>query len=721
MSEPVWSLSVDLQAKTATFQSGLADAARAARGSFSEIKDGAAEAGEATGYSMMEARHGVQLLGEEFGVHIPRALTSFIASLGPIGSAMEIAFPFLAIAVGATLLLEHLAKLREEGTKLTASQMNFGTTVANVLNGLNDKLLEAGIKTDELNGNHLSALNKQLQLIDHASMRELVESFNTVAKSADVTFAELKTSWYQFGAGSTGAKHALDEFKEKYDSLIAQGKDKEASDLLAGTKKSADEVLAKLQQAKSAAESKEFSGSTGVKIVDDSIRAAQETRLNGIHKEIEAQETLVGALQAQVRVEHDINEVNKAQKSNATTETNNKLAEEGDQKAKKEAEDAKRDAEWIEKIQKDGYERALSDLEESEKLKIDATQKGSAARLAAIDAAIKAERVKGLEETSFYKSLLQDRVNTERQITDEANKMREQAGKESAQQTLRIGELQITAEREKDQSLMAQGLMSAHERMASEERMANQELANQRTAAQQELAALDTTGKEYENKKQQINDKIEQAEKQHQNRMQQIQDQAAAQEYSRLTQQEQRMANTYAQGFSKVIMGKESFGKMMQQVDSQIAGSMIQHAIMSMIALDMTKEREAASAARKAFVSGMSMPPPANVFIAPAWAAAAFASVMAFESGGIVPGVGKGDTVPAMLEPGEGVLSNKQMDTLREAANGDAPTGGQQVHIHHHATYHVHALDGPSVDRVLQEHGEKFTDHVTNTLRKMNR
>jgi hypothetical protein len=263
--------------------------------------------------------------------------------------------------------------------------------------------------------------------------------------------------------------------------------------------------------------------------------------------------------------------------------------------------------------------------------------------------------------------------------------------------------------------------MSAHERMASEERMANQELANQRTAAQQELAALDTTGKEYENKKQQINDKIEQAEKQHQNRMQQIQDQAAAQEYSRLTQQEQRMANTYAQGFSKVIMGKESFGKMMQQVDSQIAGSMIQHAIMSMIALDMTKEREAASAARKAFVSGMSMPPPANVFIAPAWAAAAFASVMAFESGGIVPGVGKGDTVPAMLEPGEGVLSNKQMDTLREAANGDAPTGGQQVHIHHHATYHVHALDGPSVDRVLQEHGEKFTDHVTNTLRKMNR
>jgi hypothetical protein len=38
---------------------------------------------------MMEARHGVILLGEEFGIHLPRGVTSFLASIGPVGAAMR--------------------------------------------------------------------------------------------------------------------------------------------------------------------------------------------------------------------------------------------------------------------------------------------------------------------------------------------------------------------------------------------------------------------------------------------------------------------------------------------------------------------------------------------------------------------------------------------------------------------------------------------------------
>src|ERR1017187_3065467 len=104
MAAPVWVLSVDLQTKTATFQTGLADAAKSARGSFQDIKDaskemgdGVAEASGRTEYSMMGARHGVMMLGEEFGVHLPRGITAFITSLGPVGAAFEAAFPFLAI------------------------------------------------------------------------------------------------------------------------------------------------------------------------------------------------------------------------------------------------------------------------------------------------------------------------------------------------------------------------------------------------------------------------------------------------------------------------------------------------------------------------------------------------------------------------------------------------------------------------------------------------
>jgi len=45
--QPVWVLSVDLQTKTATFQSGLSDAAKSARGAFTQIQSGSGEMGRA--------------------------------------------------------------------------------------------------------------------------------------------------------------------------------------------------------------------------------------------------------------------------------------------------------------------------------------------------------------------------------------------------------------------------------------------------------------------------------------------------------------------------------------------------------------------------------------------------------------------------------------------------------------------------------------------------
>ena len=47
--QPIWVLSVDLQTKTATFQSGLSDAARSARGAFGEMRGGAGEMGREVG------------------------------------------------------------------------------------------------------------------------------------------------------------------------------------------------------------------------------------------------------------------------------------------------------------------------------------------------------------------------------------------------------------------------------------------------------------------------------------------------------------------------------------------------------------------------------------------------------------------------------------------------------------------------------------------------
>jgi hypothetical protein len=52
---------------------------------------------------------------------------------------------------------------------------------------------------------------------------------------------------------------------------------------------------------------------------------------------------------------------------------------------------------------------------------------------------------------------------------------------------------------------------------------------------------------------------------------------------------------------------------------------------------------------------------------------------------------------------------------------GDSGGGGGDVHVHHHATYHVQAFNSDGVDQVLRDHGNKFVEHAARTLRKMNR
>jgi hypothetical protein len=104
------------------------------------------------------------------------------------------------------------------------------------------------------------------------------------------------------------------------------------------------------------------------------------------------------------------------------------------------------------------------------------------------------------------------------------------------------------------------------------------------------------------------------------------------------------------------------------------------------------------------------------------FAAAAFAGVMAYEGGtDMVPGVGRGDIVPAMLTPGEGVVPGGVMDGLRKMAQSGTVNGWTTVHMTHAPTYHVNTIDGDGIRDVLDKHSAEFTKHVNNQLRKMNR
>lgn len=804
MGAPVWVLSVDLQTRTASFQTGLGDAARSARTAFSEIRQGGNEMGRAVGTNMFEARHGVMLLGEEFGIRLPRALTAFITSIGPIGVAMEAAFPFLAIAVGATLLIQALAKMHAAGHEVTEDQIKFGTALQNAFNGLDDKLLQSGIRLDELRNDHMGALAKQLELIDHQSMAELTHSFSEVAKAADDAFKGLESHWYSFSSGSDGAKRSLADFKADYDSLLSKGDTTAASKLL--TEKLEREArLLQLQKEAQANSGSLFSAPKDGADLSVGMRAQIALKEAGSHfddKAIAAQQQLVSALTQQVSMQKEISDTKKndgdsdklsaakaasslssgAARAAADSQTRMGTAAVTADKAVAEAQltikrgsieqrlaldldfanreyavqmagnaaqiaaldklgndypnqlkalhdkaleltqaNANAVAELTAKSMVAAAARDLQTLEQGEREKIEATRKGSAARLAAINDALKAEEALNLQDTSFYRELLNQRAEVEEQSLEESAKLAEEAGREAAENSQKMGELQLAAWKTNQALQDSSRRLSDQQRVAEETQAANMEYAVKMQAAAKELAALDKSGRDYQNKLKELQDKEKQLTTQHENELTEIREKAEIDRNRRILAASQQFNDQLARGLTASIMGHQSWAKTVDSLGSQVVTGMIQNAVKSMLADDMTKERDAAAAARKAYNIGISMGGPAGMILGPTFAAVTFAAQMAFASGGVVPGVTRGDSVPAMLTPGEGIIPGSMMGRLDAMSRTGNMGGGNHYHLHAPITMHASALDADGVDTVFEKHADKIQAHFENTLRKMNK
>jgi len=795
--QPVWVLSVDLQTKTATFQSGLSDAAKSARGAFAGIKSDAGEMGRSTSGSMMEARHGVMLLGEEFGVHLPRSLTTFIASIGPIGAAMEAAFPFLAIAVGATLLIEHLAALQAAGEKLTEDQVKFGTAVNNAFGQLDTKIIEAEIRSDELRNDHLGALALKLQLIDRQSMAELVHSFEEVEKAADVVMKGLEGHWYSFGRGSDGAKHALEQFQTQYDSLLAQGKSEQASGLLHGTANQAQKVLQALRDT----EAYQGGGEMDDTKFQKGIAAAKV--LQGIHvetgvtltKQIEAQQALVDALNAQEGIESRIAQLKHIEGDNTKRAAGNAEAgvraaaqreaaesqlrmgemaissdravaksqldihrasieerlksdidfegrEQALHMAANQAEiaaldksgkdyqnqlkalkdkaleiNAQYDAKVSELTAKAATECAARDLrllEQAEREKIDAAETGSATRLAAIEAAIKEEESKGLQDTAYYRQLQIQQVEAVRQANEEKARLNDEAIKQGIAAKAKAAEEETRHSAAMSKIEKPKGVNDFGVKKAELDKEYN---AN-REELMKELADTEKMGKAKVAEARKVNTEIEALDRKHLNQLQELdKEQAQAGKVAAM-----ETANAFGQSMLQVAQGHQSMAKAAQAAFEKMVSASLQAALMEVAHEKTAQMAHAESAAAAAFhaMAGIPVVGPALGAVA---AAATFAAAMAFENGGIVPGTGTGDIVPAMLTPGEGVVPKGVMEGLSNLAKSGGMSGGPahvtHVHIHHSPT--IHALDSEGMDRVLEKNSATLQKHFEHTLRKMNR
>ena len=670
MAAPVWVLSVDLATKTATFQSGMGDAAKSARGAFSDIKSGASDMSGGvrgsmrdTGYSMMEARHGIMMLGEEFGVHLPRGITSFISSIGPIGAAMETAFPFLAIGLGATLLIEHLVKMGEAEEKVLEAGRKLSDGMSENLDKVNLDIVKTEIEIRKLADSPAwDLLGEKLRLEDSLkgleNISHLEKAVGDLIKSAPATSNWNPLNWAD-GSGDIQAKAK---------SLQEQLRGKDQSEQVGVVQEAAVLQGHILEQMKHQADVSESQLKNQQKYVDF---LKQETEL--IQKQADAAVLANQAAQGKDRADR----IKKAE------DEQNKLAE----------------------TQQRGLDRRFKiEVEYNRRLQTEGRK------------AVEGKEHLAEEELRATNAVMQEVAEAAKQRAHIDQEM----GLSIAEHQRRMADLQISAEEDASLRMLSRHRGKAQEIANVEMQAESKRYAAQQAAYAQELSALDKFAKDYELKKKQIENKAAEAERANTNKLAQIKDRAAQQEYAKLTQAQQRMSQEFAKGFTDVLMRHQSFAGMMASIGSQVVSGMMQNAVMSAVAADFGKEKDAARAARKAFNWGWEHGGPAAPVLAPALGALAFAAEMAFAKGGIVPGSGNSDTVPAMLTPGEGVLPKKLTEGLTRAANSDGMGGGKHINMRHSPVYHVQLINGDGVKAMLHKHDAEFTQHFQRTLRKEN-
>jgi hypothetical protein len=838
-------LTVKLQAETAEFQDDLGKV----QGGLDDLADKSESAGGRMVSSFKEGREGLMLLEESTGVHLPRALTGLIASVGPVGAAFEAMLPILGVIAAIDViskLIEAHQKAAEAARELGNVEQDASTKSTMALQGIEDKLVEAQIKTDELAGNHIAALNKQLELLDHQSLKNLIDAFDKFGAEADAVFAKVKAGssfWDVFKSGSDGAKAALSDFKTQYDALLAAGDKDKAAGLLKGTLESALKVQAAqresiaLTQSHIPYEEKEAQLKADMAIMDANHIGADREGLA-------VQQAVVTALQDQQKAAALISQTQATTAGNDRTVVVNKSLAEQVALLKTQVAGLEQKAAMVKKVADSEVEANLAAATKANPTSDGQVDKQLAAHIAAdqaeytnavtfaqktlegkraiYDAEVKAagsdvakkreleaqyaNDVAALNNASMDAGANRDKkdveakADAERQKTklaEEATKQRVEFAKQESDQSIKFAKEELKYEDEQTKLSLAEQTEAinskvSHEQMSQKQATAAKiALIKQETEAKkaalekeeaievaaiqkkiqlEEQAALaqshgDKTDPKYIaylNQQKLLLAEIAELQKKLGQDTQTASQQGALaikKEQDSLTQLQQAMKKVQGEfnsDFAKMVVEGKNFGQSMKQLATQLLEQWIEYEMKSLektlmtniqktLSNTMQKQADVAGTAAAAgeknaineasdmkdrlsaaktgatkagqAVSGI---PIVGPILAPIAAAATFAALIAFADGGTVPGSGTGDTVPAMLSPGETVVSRALTEQVA-ANNGSGGKG--DVHHHNNLTYapNVSAIDGAGVEGMLKKHAATFQKHFNAQMRKQNR
>jgi hypothetical protein len=714
-----------------------------------DLKGSAGETGEALDYSFSQSRGGLMLVEQSVGVHVPRALNTLLAQIPAVGAAFAVMLPIAGVAVAVEIIGKLIQKHREileQAERIEQTQNSLGATIATVYTNLEDKLLQAGIKADELSGNHLAAVHKELELIDHQSLKELGQEFDVLAKAADQAFLQLKTSWYQFGDGSARAKHNLAEFQSQYELLLAEGKKDEANALLQGRVAYEEHILS-LQ--KEVSEDERLMRAHQMEWTARYAAAAREldeAKAGSTEQEIKSQQDLVDILHAQVSAHEQISKTTDTEKGNVITKENLKtLSDEANlQKIVTSGVDAHAAA--LRKLAQTQAETALEATKgQHEETPDDRLNESLKAIQIEHDASItEADQILASKKTTYEsevkaagqnvekkKELDAQYVNAVRAHDDALAQADAEAAKKSVTVTaateaeklrIRVTAEQAAADKVLEQSIAddqrneKHALQSATDLEALHHQTASQTLSQQVAAVNAEknaevfaymarLAALDKFSSDYQKKVEEYNAKITAVEKKAADEITDLKAAAEQKQLLDIQHSGDRMKESIASDIAKSIVMNKSLAQSFRQTGEAMLEGMTKNLIM----MKLTGDKQKLIDAKMAFHNAMGeVPFPMNLVVAPAM----FAATMAFEHGGEIPGEG---AVPIIGHGGETVVTRALTERVEAAEGHDSRP---EMHMHNVFAPQIHAIDADGVDAMLKKHAITFQRHVESVARK---
>src|SRR5580765_341087 len=219
-----------------------------------------AKAAQHIGTEFHRAQGEVALIGELFGIRLPRHVRSFIAALPGVGEALSAAFSATAvifIGIAIYKAIEAVQKFQERATELAQGWVDIGEKSKASLASMDDQILETQITLEKFNKDHVKVLRDELILIDRQTLNQLRKEFDDTAKSIDdlmkksVGWQEWLTYFTQLYMGMndqsprvlTKIREEFEGFTKQYHELLEAGKKSEAWDVLVNK---IDELITKL-------------------------------------------------------------------------------------------------------------------------------------------------------------------------------------------------------------------------------------------------------------------------------------------------------------------------------------------------------------------------------------------------------------------------------------------------------------------------------------------